>query len=80
MCYRQSVGLSYLFDLGYEYRTVNCHRSAISAYHEHVDNKPLGQHPDARALLKGVFNQRPPQPRYLFIWDIQTISDFVKCQ
>ena len=30
--------------------------------------------------LKGVFNQRPPQPRYVFIWDIQTVLDFVKCQ
>ena len=43
--------LSYLFDLGYEYRTVGCHRSAISGYHEYVDNKPVGQHPHVYALL-----------------------------
>ena len=34
--------LSYFFDLVYEYRTVGCHRSAISAYHEYVDKKPVG--------------------------------------
>ena len=72
--------LSYFFDLGYEYRTVGCRRSAISAYHEYVDNKPVGQHPHICALLKGVFNEHPPQPRYVFIWDIQTVWDFIKCQ
>ena len=72
--------LSYLFALGYEFRTVDCHRSAISAYHKCVDSKPVGQHPQLCALLKGVFNERPPQPRYLFIWGNQTVLDFVKCQ
>ena len=69
--------LSYLFDLGYEYRTVGCHMSAISAYPEYVDNKPVGQHPHVCALSKGVFNERTAQPRYVFIWDIQTVLDFV---
>ena len=72
--------LSYLFDLGYEYRTVSYHRSKISAYHEYVDNKPVGQHPHVCVLLKWVLNQRPPQPRYVLIWYIQIVLDFVKCQ
>ena len=71
--------LSYLFHLGCEYRTVGCYRSAISAYHEYGYNKPVSQHPHVCALLKGVFNERPPQPRYVFIWDIQTVLYFVKC-
>ena len=71
--------LSYLFDLAYKYRTVGFHRSAISAYHEYVDNKPVGQHPHVHDFLKVVF-QRPSQPRYIFIWDIQTVLDFVKCK
>ena len=72
--------LSYFFYLGYEYRTVGYQRSVISAYHECVDNKPVDQHPHVRALLKGVFNERPPQPRYVFICDIQSILDFAKYQ
>ena len=55
--------LSYLFDSSYEYRAIGCFRSTISAYREYVDSKPVGQHPHVYALLKGVFNQRPPQPR-----------------
>ena len=72
--------LSYLFDLGYEYRTAGFHMHATSAYHEYVDNKPVGQHPHVCALLKGVFNERPPQPRYILILDVQTVLDFVKSQ
>ena len=72
--------LSCLFDSGSEYRIIGCHRSAISAHHEYVDNKPVGQHPHVCALLQGVVNQRPPQPSYVFIWDTQTVLDFVKCQ
>ena len=33
--------LTSLFKEGYAYRTIGCHRSAISAYHEHVDGKPV---------------------------------------
>ena len=71
--------LSYLFDSGYKYRTIDCHRSAISAYHKYVKRKPVGQHSHVCALLKGVFNQRSPQARYVSIWDIQIVLDFVKC-
>ena len=62
--------LSYLFDSGFEYRIIGCHRSTIFPYHEYTDSKTIRQHPNICALLKGVLNQRPPQPRYVFIWDI----------
>ena len=70
--------LASLFEQGYEYRTIGCHRAAISAYHEDVDGKPIGQHPDVCALVNGVFNNRPLQPRYSFIWDVQIILEFIK--
>ena len=61
--------LSFLFDAGLEHLIIECHRSAISAYDEHIDGKSVGQHPKACTLLKGVFNKRPPQSRYMFLWD-----------
>ena len=72
--------LSYLFDLGYEYRTAGFHMYATSACHEHVDKKTVGQHPHVCALLKRVFSELPPQPRYILILDVQTVLDFVKSQ
>ena len=54
--------LGELFDAGYEYRTINSHRSAISAYHQTIDGKGVGSNDKVCKLLSGVFNLRPPQP------------------
>ena len=62
------------------YRTIEWHRSAIPAYHEYIDGKPVGQHPKVCALLKGMFNQRPPQPRYVFIWDVKVMLNYIKSE
>ena len=35
--------LAFLFQEGYEYRTICLHRSAISAYHDSVDGKQIGE-------------------------------------
>ena len=70
--------LSDLYQSGLEYRTINCYRSTISAYHIHVDNKPIGQHPMVCKLLSGVFNKRPPQPKYTIIWDVNSVVNYIK--
>ena len=55
--------MSEKFDKGLQYRILNCLRSAISAYHVHIDGKSMGKHPKVCALLAGIFNQRLSQPR-----------------
>ena len=70
--------LSTLFEKGLQCRTINSHRSAISAYHDHVDGKPVGKHLRVCPLLTGVFNQRPPQPRYTFVWDVEIVLVYLK--
>ena len=59
--------LSEKFDKGLQYRTLNCLRSAISAYHVHIDGKSVGKHSKVCALLAGIFNQRPPQHRCFYM-------------
>ena len=49
---------------------MNSLRSAISAYHVHIDCKSVGKYPKVCALLAGIFNQRPSQSRYVFTWDV----------
>ena len=66
------------FDKGLNYRTANNYRSAISARHELVDGRPLGEHRDVCRLLKGIKNKRPPVPRYCTTWDILAVLDFLK--
>ena len=28
-------------------------------------------------LMAGVFNNRPPKPRYTFVWDIETVLNYL---
>ena len=70
--------LADLFDQGLKYRTINNYRSAISAKHEMVEGKPVGEHRDVCRLMKGINNERPPEPRYCSTWDITTALDYVK--
>ena len=70
--------LAFLFEKGYEYRTIECHRSAISAFHDYVDRKPVGQHPEVCSLVSGIFNNRPPQPRYIFVWSVESVINYIK--
>ena len=70
--------LAFLFEKGYEYRTIGCHKSAISAFHDYVDGKPFGQHPEVCVLVSGIFNNRPPQPKYMFVWSVESVINYIK--
>ena len=68
--------LSHLFrERGLAYRTINCYRSAISSFHAPIDGSNVGKHPLVSRCLKGVFNLRPPLPKYTFFWDVRTVLD-----
>jgi hypothetical protein len=62
--------LSELYEAGLEYSTLNGFRSAISASHVGFQGVKAGQHPQVCEILKGAFNNRPPQPRYTDTWDV----------
>ena len=70
--------LASLYKSGLQYRTINSHRSAISAYHAIIEGYAVGKHPRVCALLKGVFNCRTPQPKYSVIWDVEVVLRFLK--
>ena len=65
--------LGSLFDEKCEYRTINNHRSAISAFHELIDGVTAGKHPLVKSLMKGVSKERQPLPKYCFIWDVEMV-------
>ncbi|KAI8514350.1 hypothetical protein Bbelb_086740 [Branchiostoma belcheri] len=51
-----------LYDKGFQYRTINVYRSAISTTHLPLEGQPLGSHPLVRRFMKGVFELRPALP------------------
>ena len=65
-------------ELGLEYTTLNSYRSAISAYHPEVDGVKVGKHPMITQLLRGVFNRKPPKPRYIETWDVNIVLGYIK--
>ena len=67
-----------LFEKGLEYRSIGTHRSAISAFHYPTENIRVGNHPRFSTLMSGIFNKSPPQPKYPFIWDVETALDFLR--
>lgn len=69
--------LTELFHKGLEYSTISGYRSAISAYHDICDGSSIGKHPRVTALLKGIYNQNPPKPKYSFIWDVEQVLSFL---
>ena len=65
------------FDKGDSYRTLNSHRSAISAFHEPIDGVKVGQHPLVRRLMTASFNAKPPQPRYTSQWNVDIVLEYI---
>ena len=70
--------LAHLFKQGYQYRSLNAYRSAISSVHEKVDGYAVGQHPLVSRLIKGAFHERPPQPQYSVTWDVSKVTLYLK--
>ena len=70
--------LAHVYDEGYQYRSLNSYRSAISSVHTKVDGHSVGEHPLVARLLKGVFNQRPPRPRYETTWDVAQVTEYLE--
>ena len=70
--------LAELFKDGYKYRSLNSYRSAISALHSKVDGHPIGQHPLITRMLIGVYNERPPLPRYSSFWDVGAVLKYLQ--
>ena len=68
--------LADLFKQGYQYRSLNSYRSAISSVHEKVDGYEVGKHPLVTRLIKGAFHERPPQPRYSGTWDVSRVTSY----
>ena len=65
------------FKTGKQYSTINSYRSALSATLAPIDGFLVGQHPLVCKLLQGVFNRRPPAPRYTSMWNVSTVVSHI---
>ena len=73
--------VQFLTDLhveGKEYSTVNTYRSAISMSHVSVEGVVFGKHPTVCRLMQGIFNSRPPKPKYKSVWDVDVVVTYIR--
>ncbi|KAJ8978475.1 hypothetical protein NQ317_006752 [Molorchus minor] len=52
----------------------NAHRAALSL----ITSKNLGEDPQVKRFIKGVFRVRPPKPKYKSTWDPQQVLQFLE--
>ena len=69
--------LTEYFNIGAAYRSVNVARSAISTSHAKLNGLPVGQNPLVIQLLKGMFSNRPPKPRYSHTWEVSLVTTYL---
>ena len=69
-----------LFDEGHQCNTIWLHGSASLAFHDPLQGIKVGDHQKVYDLISGVFHQRPPQPQYTFIWDVEVGQKFARKQ
>ena len=60
---------------GYQYNSLNMYPSAIFQAHEKVDGFSIGQNPMITQLMKGIFHNRPPLPKYISMCNVQKVLD-----
>ncbi|VDI55641.1 Hypothetical predicted protein [Mytilus galloprovincialis] len=81
-CFQISVGTVLEFfttlfkegNLGYS--SLNLARGALSSLGLTIDSIPVGRHAMVIRYMKGIFNLRPPRPRYESTWDVSKVLQF----
>ena len=66
-----------LLDTGSSYSSVNIARSALSSILL-FDGVNFGELREVKLFMKGVFNIKPPQPRYVDIWDPSIVLELLR--
>ena len=69
--------LHHLYTQGYSYSSLNTARSALSALRlssqAHSESDAIGKHPLVCRYIKGVFQEKPPTPKFSEIWPVDQV-------
>ena len=65
--------LTLLYQQGLTYSAINTARSALSSYITLENGTCVGKNPLVSQLMKGIFQEKPPRPKYTEIWDVSIV-------
>lgn len=69
---------TYHFEAGKAYQTLSGYRAALSSVLPPIGGIHISQLPALQQFFKGVYNLRPPQPRYTATWSVDKVLDFIR--
>ena len=58
------------------YNTICGYRSALNTVISIPQFPDISEHPLIRRFIKGVFNIKPPEPRYTYTWDVNGVLEY----
>ena len=67
-----------LYQQGLTYSAINTARSALSSHITLENGTCVGQHPLVSRLMKGIFQEKPPRPKYTEIWDVSIVLSHLR--
>ena len=70
-----------VFHAGRAYSTCNIYHSLLSTtvkLGSPTVETDLGKHPQMIKLMTGIYNSRPPMPKYTVFWDPKEIIDYLQ--
>ena len=70
--------LTSMYDRSLQYTTIAAAKSVLSGMLHIPGVISISSHPLIIRLMKGIFQVRPPKPRYEFIWDTELVLNFLK--
>ena len=72
--------LSFLFhDKNLSYTAINTARCALSSFCViGNDHTTIGSHPLVSKFMRGVFNLKPPAPKYALVWDVTVVLNYLR--
>lgn len=70
--------LTEMFDNGHGYSSLNSARSALSSFLCSNTGLTIGKFPSVTRFMKGVYELKPPIPKYTCIWDVDIVLNYIK--
>ncbi|XP_069134270.1 uncharacterized protein [Argopecten irradians] len=74
----EAVICDYLVSLGRSYSVANTHRSMLSQTLELLNCNVCLNSKRISRVIKGLFNENPPMPRYVETWDVSKVLIYLK--
>ena len=70
--------LTLLYQQGLTYSAINTAQSALSSYITLENGTCVGKHPLVSRLMKGIFQEKLPRPKYTEIWDVSIVLSYLQ--